>query len=85
MSFMKNTEKAKLSVEEAISLLRGKPHNSTLVERHFLLYEAWDALADEVQALQIGKGLYYMLSRASLPIKEYDLFLGRFDDHVHML
>lgn len=79
---MKNTEKARLSIEEAIRLLREKSHESTLVERYFLLYEAWDALADEVQALQVGKGLYYMLSRASLPIKEYDLFLGRFDDHV---
>lgn len=79
---MKNTEKAKLSVEEAIRLLREKPYNSTLVERYFLLYEAWDALANEPQALQVGKGLYYTLSRASLPVKEYDLLLGRYDDHV---
>lgn len=75
-------EKAKLSVEMGIRLLREKPYESTLVERYFLLYEAWDTVKGLPQALQMGKGLYYVLERASVPVEEYDLLLGRYDDHV---
>ena len=76
------TEKARLSIVEAIRSLREKPSNSTLVERYFLLYEAWDMVEGLPQPLQMGEGLRYVLQRASLPIKEHDLLLGRYDDHV---
>ena len=79
---MNNLQKAKKSIDEATSLLRNKPIESTLVERYFLLYEAWDKVIDLAQPLQLGKGLYYVLSKASLPIKKHDMLLGRYDDHV---
>ncbi len=75
-------QKSEKSIETAIRLLREKPVNSTLVERHFLLYEAWDKFADFPHPLMLGHGLSYILERASLPIEEHDLLLGRFDDHV---
>ncbi len=79
---MNYLQKAQKSLEEAIYLLRHKDPQSTMVERYFLLYEAWDQVDGLSQALQMGKGLYYMLSHASVPVKEYDLLLGRYDDHV---
>ena len=79
---MDNLQKAQKSIDEAIALLREKPLKSTLVERYFLLYEAWDQVMELPQPIQMGKGLYYVLSKASLPIKAYDLLLGRYDDHV---
>ncbi len=79
---MTNTEKARRSLDEATKLIREKPINSTLVERYFLLYEAWDEYAELHQPIIQGKGLFYVLEHASLPVKEYDLLLGRFDDHV---
>jgi len=79
---MNNRLKAEKSINEAITLLREKSVESTLVERNFLLYEAWDKVMELPQPLQMGKGLYYVLSNASLPIKDYDLLLGRYDDHV---
>lgn len=79
---MTNPEKAARSIEQAIALLRQKDTRSTLVERYFLLYEAWDRVADLPQPLAMGEGLYEVLSRCSLPTQEHDLLLGRFDDHV---
>ncbi len=79
---MNYTEKAKKSLEEAIRLIREKPVNSTLVERCFLLYEAWYRFEGVPQQIVQGAGLHYVLERASLPIREYDLLVGRFDDHV---
>ena len=75
-------QKAQKSLEEASFLLRNKSTQSTMVERYFLLYEAWAMVEGLPQALQMGKGLYHMLSHASVPVKEYDLLLGRYDDHV---
>jgi len=65
---MTNTEKARRSLDEAIKLLREKPVNSTLVERYFLLYEAWDKYAELPQPIIQGKGLFYVLEHASLPV-----------------
>ncbi len=79
---MTHIQKARLSLDEATKLIREKPINSTLVERYFLLYEAWDKYEDLPQPLAAGRGLYYVLEHASLPVKDYDLLLGRFDDHV---
>ena len=71
-------QKAAISIESAIRLLREKPQESTLVERYFLIDEAWEAYGDQPQPVQQGKGLYYVLDRASLPIEPHDLLLGRF-------
>ena len=79
---MTNSQKAQKSIDEVATLLREKSPNSTLVERYILLYEAWDMVEGLPQPLQMGKGLYHVLSKASLPVKEYDLLLGRYDDHV---
>ena len=59
---------AKWLVDTAIRLLREKPVNSTLTERLFLLDDAWKTVADLPQPLQQGKGLYEVLSKASLPV-----------------
>ena len=79
---MTNSQKAQKSIAEAIKLLREKSPESTMVERYFLLYEAWDIVKELPQPLQMGKAIYYVLSKASLPVKEYDLLVGRYDDHV---
>ena len=79
---MTNAEKANYSVKEAVRLLREKSMESTLVERYFLLEDALEEIQGLPQTLQQGKGLSYVLNRASLPIEPYDLLLGRFDDHV---
>ncbi len=79
---MNHMEKAARSIQEAIQSLREKSPESVMVERYFLLYEAWDMLCDQPQPIQFGKGLHYILSRASLPICGHDLLLGRYDDHV---
>lgn len=75
-------EKAHAMMEETIDMLRNKPVNSTLTERWFLLDEAWDQIRDIPQPLQFGKGLAYVLERASLPVEPHDLLLGRFIDKV---
>jgi len=79
---MTNQQKAMASVAASIKMLREKPVESALVERYFLLYEAWEMVKDLPQPLQLGNAMYHILSKASLPILEYDLLLGRFDDHV---
>ena len=76
------TEKAHLSVLEAAALLREKSPESMLVERNLLLRDAWERVRELPQALQLGRGLCYILQHASLPTKPHDLLLGRFDDHV---
>ena len=43
---MTHIQKARLSLDEVAKLIREKPINSTLVERYFLLYEAWDKYED---------------------------------------
>ena len=79
---MTNREKADKSILQAVDLLRNKPVNSTPVERHVLLQEAWERVKGLPQPVQMGKGLRYVLERASLPVEPFDLLLGRHDDHV---
>ena len=43
---MNHMEKAARSIQEAIQSLREKSPESVMVERYFLLYEAWDMLCD---------------------------------------
>lgn len=78
------TEKAARMNAEILEMLRSKPVESTLVERWRLIDEASKRYADLPQPLRLGYGLTYILSNCSLPIKEYDILLGRFDDHVPM-
>ncbi len=76
------TEKAALMRAEILEMLRSKPVESTLVERWKLIDEASKRYADLPQPLRLGHGLTYILNNCSLPVKEYDILLGRFDDHV---
>lgn len=75
-------EKSQRMMEETLEMLRSKPAESTLTERWFLLEEARASVQGLSQPLQMGKGLEYILERASLPVEEYDLLLGRFIDKV---
>ncbi len=75
-------QKATESIKHAIALLREKDVKSTLVERLFLLDDAWERYKHEPQPIIQGKGLYDVLSQATLPIEPYDLLLGRYVDRV---
>lgn len=79
---MTDAQKAQLSIDEALELMRNKPVNSTLVERWQLISQVLDRYANLPQPLFLGHGLNYIVEHASLPTKEHDLLLGRFDDHV---
>ena len=76
------TEKAAKMNAEILDMLRNKPVESTLVERWKLIDEASKRYAHLPQPLRLGYGLTYILGNCSLPVKEYDILLGRFDDHV---
>lgn len=76
------TEKAAKMNAEILDMLRNKPVESTLVERWRLIDEASKLYVDLPQPLRLGHGLTYILQNCSLPVKEYDILLGRFDDHV---
>ncbi|MBR6411097.1 MAG: hypothetical protein IKS35_06920, partial [Clostridia bacterium] len=67
---------------EALRLLREKPETSSLIERTFLLDEAYRKYKDLPQPLIQGKGLLYTVRRCCLPVSPDDLLLGRYDDHV---
>jgi len=75
-------EKALASHEEILEMLRNKSPLSTLTEHWFLLDEAWKEVEGLPQPMQFAKGLTYILERASVPVAEHDLFLGRFIDKV---
>jgi pyruvate-formate lyase len=79
---MTYSEKAALMNEEILDMLRNKPVNSSLVERWKLIDRACELYTALPQPLRLGFGLLYVIEHASLPIKEYDILLGRFDDHV---
>lgn len=79
---MNITEKAAKMNAEILEMLRSKPVESTLVERWKLIDEATERYGTLPQPLRLGYGITYILNNASLPIKDYDILLGRFDDHV---
>ena len=79
---MNNREKVELQKKKTLELLTGKPIESTLTERWFLIDEASALYENESQPIAMGKGLRYILERASLPIDETDLLLGRYIDRV---
>ena len=75
-------ERAELQKREAMDLLLHKSPQSTLTERWFLLDEACERFQSEPQPLMLGKGLRYILERASLPVRPCDILLGRYVDRV---
>ncbi|MBQ2735551.1 MAG: hypothetical protein IJF33_06930 [Clostridia bacterium] len=75
-------ERATQQKQEALELLQNKPKTSAFVERWLLLDEACARFEGEPQPQILGKGLHYILQRASLPVRSYDILLGRYDDHV---
>ena len=79
---MTNQEKINIQKKETLDLLLNKPVTSTFTERWFLLDEACALFEKEPQPLAMGKGLGYILEKATLPIKEYDILLGRYIDRV---
>lgn len=79
---MEMRDKAKQSIEEALYNLKNKSPRSTLIERWFLLEEARALYEHLPQPICVGKGMNYIVERASLPIAEHDLFLGRFIDKI---
>ncbi len=79
---MTNREKIEKQIDEAFYLLREKPINSTFTERWFLLQDCYEEVKDLPRSLGQSRGLAYILERASLPIKEYDLLLGRYIDKI---
>ena len=76
------TERAALQKQEALELLQNKPKTSSFVERWLLLDEACARFEGEPQPQILGKGLQYILERASLPVRPCDILLGRYDDRV---
>ena len=79
---MTNREKIQIQRAEIVAQLKNKPINSTLTERWFLIDEATRLYEGLPQAMILGKGLQYILERASTPINECDILLGRFVDRV---
>lgn len=77
--YLKNAE---LMHDEIIDMLRNKPIESTLIERWQLLDQAIDLYGELPQPLRFGYGLTYILEHCSLPVKPYDMILGRFIDRV---
>lgn len=77
-----NRERAESLREEAVRLLREKPVNSTMIERHILLDQARAEMEGLPQPLFQGRGLSWVIRRVSLPIDERDFLLGRYIDRV---
>ena len=70
------------NIEEARIALTEKPLLATSVERFLILNEFKSAYNELPQPARFSKILSVLLSRVSLPIKEYDLIVGRCVDRV---
>ena len=71
-------EHAEISVNEAIRALTEKPVKTTTLERIRLFnYADENVVAGMCQPRALGYGLKYVLENISLPIKDYDLLVGR--------
>ena len=79
---MTNKERIELQISKTLDYSRNKPIDSTLTERWFLLDEATKACEGLSQPLIFGKGMSYILERASTPIEDYDILVGRFIEKV---
>ncbi len=78
---MTYNQKASLVREEVFSL-KNKPVRSTLAERWYLLDKATRLYEGQPQPTAQSKGIEYILENASVPIREHDILLGRFEEHV---
>lgn len=68
---------------EAIDALTKKPVKSTTLERiRLFTYADEHVVCGLPQPLQYGLGLKYVLENISIPIKPYDLILGRIQEEV---
>ena len=72
----------KINVAEADNALKNKPLYSTAYERIKYLAEARHLFDDLPQPLKFSRTLRYLLSRVSVPVKEYDIIIGRACDKV---
>lgn len=77
--YLKNAE---LIRDEFTDMLRNKPVESTLVERWQLIDKARELYGELPQPLLFGYSLTYILKNCSIPLKPYDMILGRFVDRV---
>ena len=67
----------KPNVYEAEQALKTKPIYSTAYERVKLLNDVMHAYDDLPQPLKFSRTLAYLLENVSVPVKEYDLIVGR--------
>ena len=75
-------ERSKLLCDETLSLLRYKSPLSTYLERTVLSSEASSRFHHLPQPLFAGRGLEYVLERASCPVMSHDILLGRFPEVI---
>lgn len=76
-------ELRQIMTTEAIDALTKKPVKSTTLERiRLFTYADEHVVCGLPQPLQYGLGLKYVLEHISLPLKPYDLILGRISEEV---
>lgn len=75
-------EKSRRARGEAIEQLYHKPLNSTMFERLQVLEQADKQVQGLPQPLQLGEGLLYVAATVSLPVKEWDILIGRIPEVV---
>ncbi len=73
---------AGIMTDEALWALTMKPVRTTTLERIRLFHEADERVKGLPQPLQYGNGLKYVLDNITLPVREYDLILGRITEEV---
>ncbi|MCK5802998.1 MAG: hypothetical protein KAI66_09210 [Lentisphaeria bacterium] len=69
-------------IDEALEQLRNKSPRSTTLERLALTHEAWERHKGKPQPLQFAAIVEDLLSRIEVPVKPWDLVLGRIREDV---
>ncbi|NLF16538.1 MAG: hypothetical protein GX595_04680 [Lentisphaerae bacterium] len=69
-------------VLEALADLRGKSPRSTALQRLFLSHEAWRACEALPQPLRLARILGHVVRHIEIPVRPYDLLLGRMPEAV---
>ena len=82
MKTLPYSERSRLLINETLDMLRSKSCLSTFLERARLTAEAIELFKEEAQPLRVGHSLAYVLERASCPVSENDILLGRFPEVV---
>ncbi|MBQ6789567.1 MAG: hypothetical protein IJO81_05220 [Clostridia bacterium] len=75
-------EKSAMLLNETLDTLRNKSPLSTFVERARLSAEAVRKFRGLPQPVRCGRALEYVLERASCPVEQHDILLGRFPEKV---